>query len=103
MTPFETADFLRAHDNYLILTHARPDGDTAGSAAGLCLALRQLGKTAHVLPNPELTALFAPYLDGLLSPEGWEPDTVVAVDMAARNMFPVNAQKAGLAAGSLQK
>ena len=25
MTVFETAEFLRAHDNYLILTHTRPD------------------------------------------------------------------------------
>ena len=92
MTPFETANFLRTHDNYLILTHARPDGDTIGSAAGLCLALRQLGKTAHVLPNPETTSLFVPYLKGLLAPEGWEPDTVVAVDMAARSMCPANAE-----------
>ena len=27
-----------------------------GSAAALCLGLRQLGKTAYVLENPELTA-----------------------------------------------
>ena len=40
MTVFETAEFLRAHDNFLILTHTRPDGDTVGSAAGLCRALR---------------------------------------------------------------
>ena len=28
MTVKETAAFLRQHDNYLILTHKRPDGDT---------------------------------------------------------------------------
>ena len=48
MTPQQAADFLRAHDNYMILTHVRPDGDTVGCAAGLCLALRQAGKTAFV-------------------------------------------------------
>ena len=35
MTVKETAAFLRQHDNYLILTHKRPDGDTIGCAAAL--------------------------------------------------------------------
>ena len=92
MTPQQAADFLRAHDNYLILTHVRPDGDTVGCAAGLCLALRQAGKTAHVLPNPETTSLFSPYLEGLLAPGAFTPDTVVSVDIASRGLFPDNAQ-----------
>ena len=89
----QTAEFLTAHDGYLILTHVRPDGDTVGCAAGLCLALRQVGKTAYVLENPETTELFTPYLEGLLAPEGYEPDTVVSVDIAARSLFPANAQQ----------
>lgn len=92
MTYEQAAAFLLAHDNYLLLTHVRPDGDTIGCAAGLCRALREQGKTAHILPNPEATAIFTPYLEGLLAPEGWQPDTVVAVDMAARSMFPENAK-----------
>ena len=92
MNPTQAANFLMAHDDYLILTHVRPDGDTIGCAAGLCLCLRQLEKKAWVLPNPETTALFAPYLEGLLAPEGYEPGTVVAVDMAARGLFPENAK-----------
>ena len=95
MTVFETAQFLRAHDNYLILTHTRPDGDTVGSAAGLCLALRGIGKQAFVLPNPEITPLFEPYLEGLTCEEGYAPDTVVCVDLAARSMFPLNAGEFG--------
>lgn len=93
MTVFETAEFLRAHDNYLILTHTRPDGDTVGSAAGLCRALRGIGKQAFVLPNPEMTPLFANYLEGLTCVEDYSPDTVVCVDIAARTMFPLNAQQ----------
>ncbi|RHR11114.1 phosphoesterase RecJ domain-containing protein [Pseudoflavonifractor sp. AF19-9AC] len=92
MTPQQAADFLRSHDNYLILTHVRPDGDTVGCAAGLCLALRQAGKTAHALPNPETTPLFSPYLEGLLAPDSFVPHTVVSVDIAARGLFPDNAQ-----------
>ena len=91
MTPELAAEFLRSHDNYLILTHVRPDGDTVGCAAALCLALRQAGKTAHVLPNREATSLFSPYLEGLLADEDWQPDTVVSVDIAARGLFPENA------------
>ena len=34
MTSQQAADFLTAHDGYLILTHVRPDGDTSGCAAG---------------------------------------------------------------------
>ena len=92
MTIQEAAAFLAAHDGYLILTHVRPDGDTVGSAAALCRGLRQLGKRAFVLPNPEATALFTPYFEGLLSPEGFAPDTVVSVDIAARSLFPKNAE-----------
>ena len=86
------AQWLLDHDGYLILTHVRPDGDTVGCAAALCTALREQGKTAWVLPNPETTAIFTPYLEGLLAPEGYQPQTVVSVDMAARGLFPENAQ-----------
>lgn len=87
------AQWLLDHDGYLILTHVRPDGDTVGCAAALCTALREQGKTAWVLPNPETTAIFTPYLEGLLAPEGYQPQTVVSVDMAARGLFPENAQQ----------
>ena len=90
MTTVEAAEFLRNHENYLILTHVRPDGDTIGCAAGLCRALRQLGKTAYVLRNPETTTLFAPYLEGLLASEDFSPTTVVAVDISSAGMFPKN-------------
>lgn len=86
------AQWLLDHDAYLILTHVRPDGDTVGCAAALCTALQEQGKTAWVLPNPETTAIFTPYLEGLLAPEGYQPQTVVSVDMAARGLFPENAQ-----------
>jgi len=91
MTPQQAAAFLQTHDQYLILTHVRPDGDTIGCAAGLCRALRHIGKTAYILPNREATSLFTPYLEGLLAEEGWEPGTVVSVDIAARSLFPENA------------
>ena len=87
MTVKETAAFLRQHDNYLILTHKRPDGDTIGCAAALCEGLRALGRTAWICPHAEETHLFTPYLEGRLAPEGYVPDTVVSVDIAARSLF----------------
>ena len=87
LTIAETAAFLRSCDNVLILTHIRPDGDTVGCAAGLCIALRQLGKTAYVLRDGGTSEIFTPYLEGLMAEDGWQPDTVVAVDIAAASMF----------------
>ena len=40
LTIREAADFLLRNDNYVLLTHRRPDGDTIGSAAALCAGLR---------------------------------------------------------------
>ena len=88
LTRIECADWLLERDRFAILTHRKPDGDTVGSAAALCLALRQVGKTAHVLENPEITPLFAPLLEGLTKPEPQEGDLLVAVDVAADNMLP---------------
>lgn len=92
MTCLEAAEFLKAHDNYLILTHKRPDGDTIGCAAGLCALLRELGKTAWLLPSLDATALFTEYLEGCVAPEGFAPDTVVSVDVATLNLLPDNAR-----------
>ena len=57
----DVAARLRGMDRVLILTHVRPDGDTIGSAAALCQALRDLGKESYLLYNPEITATYEPY------------------------------------------
>ena len=88
ITTAQAAEFLRNHDGYLILTHVRPDGDTIGCAAGLCRALRQMGKTAYILENPETTELFTCYVNELTAEENYVAKTVVSVDIAARSLFP---------------
>ena len=88
LTRAEAAGFLLSHDNFAILTHRRPDGDTVGSAAALCLGLRQLGKNAWVLENPEVTDRFAFLLEGLTKEAAEETDTVVSVDVASPGMLP---------------
>ena len=88
MTRREAAEFLRQGDRYCILTHRRPDGDTIGTAAALCLGLRKLGKTAHVLENSEVTQRFGWLLEGLTVETAGEEDTVLAVDVASPGMLP---------------
>lgn len=83
-----TADFLRTNDNFLILTHARPDGDTTGCAGALCAGLRAIGKNAFVARNPDFTAKYAPYISPYLAPEGYVHETAVAVDIANRTLLP---------------
>ena len=56
MTEREAARWLSERDHFLILTHVRPDGDTLGCAAGLCAALRKIGKTAYAAVNPGVTS-----------------------------------------------
>ena len=88
MTRSDCARWLLGHDNYVILTHRRPDGDAMGSASALCLGLRKAGKTAHVLENREVSPMMAPLVEGLTCDAAGENDTVITVDMAAPNMFP---------------
>lgn len=91
MTYLEAAKFLQTHNNYLLLTHKRPDGDTIGSAVGLCELLRRMGKTAWLLPSLDATSLFTDYLTGHEAPEGYLPDVVVSVDVASLGLLPPNA------------
>ena len=91
MTVQETASLLQSLDQVLILTHKRPDGDTIGCAAVLCLGLRQLGKTAWVLPNEDAHGLFDPYFQGVLAPADFQPQVAVSVDVASQGMLPESA------------
>ena len=88
LTRAQTAEFLNENDNYVILTHRRPDGDTLGSSALLCRGLRKLGKTAHILRNPEITEKYAHLHEGLTTDQVSDGDILIAVDTASRGMLP---------------
>ena len=88
LTRREAARWLKARDNFLILTHRRPDGDTVGSAAALCLGLRKLGKTAHVLRNMEITQKYSHLHEGLNQDCPEKGDTLISVDVAAPKLLP---------------
>lgn len=90
LTIADTAAYLSGQDRFAIVTHRRPDGDTLGTAALLCRGLRQLGKTAHILVNPETTPKYAFLTQGLTKPSVEDGDTVVSVDVASDTMLPNN-------------
>ena len=88
LTKKQTAEYLTHNNNYVILTHRRPDGDTLGSSALLCRGLRQLGKTAHILCNPEITEKYAHLHEGLTTDSVKDGDILIAVDTASQGMLP---------------
>ena len=49
MTFSEINRICEENDNFTILTHKSPDGDTLGCGFALCEFLRRMGKKANVL------------------------------------------------------
>ena len=88
LTRTETAEFFLTRNSFTIVTHRRPDGDTLGSAAALCRGLRSLGKSAHILHNPEVTEKYAHLQAGLSKPAAQPGDVIVSVDVASPGMLP---------------
>ena len=88
MKTSETAKLFLTKDNFLLLTHKNPDGDTLGSASALCCALRRAGKTAYLFPNPEITRKYSPFAEPYFAPKGFQPAYTVAVDIATEKLYP---------------
>lgn len=75
------AAFLKENDDYLILMHASPDGDTLGSGSALCIALQRLGKRAKAVCPEEIPHRFDYLFKAVEQPE-FEHKNVVCVDIA---------------------
>ena len=93
LSPKETAALLRDNNNFLIITHRRPDGDTLGSAGALAQGLQEQGKTAFVLYNPETTSRYLRFVEKYHAPDNYKPDFTIVVDTATVDLFPKNAKK----------
>ena len=90
MTVNESVELLRREDDYILVTHCRPDGDTLCSAAALCSALRRTGKKAAVLSNPETTENYAEYVKAYTTEQIPERAYIISIDLANVNLFPLN-------------
>lgn len=80
LTLADLCQYLKDNDNYLVLTHASPDGDTLGSAYALKLGLKKLGKKVQVICPDEIPHKYDYFIDD--SECDFIPETVVAVDVA---------------------
>lgn len=89
----EAAGRLTIPKDTLIIYHARPDGDTVGSALALCEAVSFFGSRAYVAGSdeiPERLRFLCP--EGFESalyenlPEGFVPERIVTVDAAAPSL-----------------
>lgn len=77
------ADFLKENDNFVILTHQNPDGDTLGSGFGLAMVLDRLGKKSTVICSDEIPQKYEYFTS--LTPQNADlskKTTIVAVDVA---------------------
>ncbi|MEE0946938.1 MAG: bifunctional oligoribonuclease/PAP phosphatase NrnA [Acutalibacteraceae bacterium] len=81
LTLTEVCEFLRNHDDYLILCHATPDGDTLGSAFALARGLKNAGKRCMIKCADEIPAKYS-YFTSLFDNSEIDYKTVVAVDVA---------------------
>lgn len=77
----EACEFLKSNDDYLILMHANPDGDTLGCGYALCGALQRIGKRAKAVCPEEIPHRFD-YLFSACEKQEFEYKTVVCVDVA---------------------
>ena len=80
---FSLADvcaFLKERDNFVVLSHASPDGDTLGSAYALKMGLKKLGKHVQVICCDEIPKKYNYFINDEES--SFSPETVVAVDVA---------------------
>lgn len=89
MTIKKCAAWLNEHDDILILTHVRPDGDTLGGAAALCSALRRTGKNAALYNNPDITPKYMKYVKDFVS-DNFDFTCTLAVDVADAHMLPAD-------------
>ena len=85
----QMAQRLCAADNILILCHKNPDGDTIGCGSALCHVLKALGKTAAVLCSDAVPSRYS-FTAPVMFRGGFEPKTVVAVDVASVQLFGEN-------------
>lgn len=86
ITLSEVATLLNENDNFHILTHRYPDGDTLGCGFALCYALRTLGKNANVKVCSKVPSKFSYLVENYVE-QDFVCDFVVSVDVAAPSLL----------------
>ncbi|MDP4120268.1 MAG: bifunctional oligoribonuclease/PAP phosphatase NrnA [Bacillota bacterium] len=82
----KAVDLLRNNNNFSILTHKSPDGDTLGSAYALCHILQDIGKNARVLVCGEMPKRYDYLRENIIENDFLE-EYIVSVDIAADSLL----------------
>ena len=90
----QAAEFLKANDDFLILSHANPDGDTFGCSHGLCGALQRIGKRARIECADPMSHRLA-FMKEAVEEQSFEPRTIVTVDVADKSLLGKLEEKYG--------
>ncbi|MDD4563957.1 MAG: bifunctional oligoribonuclease/PAP phosphatase NrnA [Eubacteriales bacterium] len=94
----EIANKLKESKTALLYPHVVLDGDTLGSSIALCVALRKLGKTAHILIEDEIPSYlrfldlnndYCTYDQHIID----EPDLSIAIDCSDIKRLPLRREK----------
>ncbi|MBR5321003.1 MAG: bifunctional oligoribonuclease/PAP phosphatase NrnA [Clostridia bacterium] len=82
----ECVSLLKEYDNYLILSHRNPDGDTLGSAFALKRTLDKMGKKSFVKCVDPMHHKYSYLWDGVDNNE-FAFDKIIAVDVADKKLL----------------
>lgn len=82
----EAETFLRNCKDAVIITHQSPDGDCIGAGFGLKDILAELGIRSRVICSDEFSSRFD-FLTNVGAGEEFEPETVIAVDVADNQLM----------------
>ena len=83
----EAAEFLRGCKDAVIITHRNPDGDCIGAGFGLKDILAELGIRSRVVCHDEFPSPRYDFITETGAGEDFEPQTVIAVDIADVNLM----------------
>ena len=92
MTFSEINRIFEDNDNFTILTHKSPDGDTLGCGFALCEFLRNMGKKANVLNSEGFPDRYGFIYEGYTE-QDFEEQYVIAVDIADTVLLGHNLEK----------
>ena len=87
----QLGEMLKNAESILIFPHINIDGDALGSAAALCRALRDFGKTAWIMMDEDVPAYLG-FMDTEFCTKDREciaePDVCICVDCSESKRFP---------------
>lgn len=84
MNLIDFSEKIKEYDNFIIIPHINPDGDSVGAALALCKILRALNKTAYIADISESFPKNLAFIDanGYIAPDDFAAETAFSEDCA---------------------